>query len=170
MSLRSEEKEKKFLESYDEYSDAIFRYCFFKVSDADLAKDLTQDTFTKVWQEIASGTQVDNMKAYLYRVATNLVIDYYRKKKTYSLDKLQEDGFDPIDQRNETILEDASEVRIVKSILQELDEKYREPVYLRYIEEMSPKEIAAVLELSENVVSVRIHRGLKQLQDRMKDT
>jgi RNA polymerase sigma-70 factor (ECF subfamily) len=169
MSSSSEEKERKYLDSYDEYADAIFRYCYFKVSDYDQARDLTQDTFMKVWQEVRTGTEIENHRAYLYRIATNLVIDYYRKKKTSSLDVLTEAGFDPSDERNKTVLEDKVEVRIVKEVLQKLDDKYREPVFLRYIEEMSPKEIAKILDLSENVVSVRIHRGLKQLQELMKE-
>lgn len=160
-------RENEFLSSYDDYADAIFRYCFFKVSDYDLARDLTQETYLKTWQEVVRGLVIENHRAYLYRIATNLIIDHYRKKKTTSLDRLQEEGFDPHDIRNENFLEDSSEVKILKEAVLKLDEKYRDALLLRYIDEFSPKEIANILELSENVVSVRIHRGLKQLQKKM---
>lgn len=166
-SKGSEKKEHDFLESYDAHADAIFRYCFFKVSDYDQAKDLTQETFMKAWQELAGGKEIDNHKAYLYRVATNLVIDYYRKKKSGSLDALREEGFDPPERRGENASEDNAELRIVREHLDRLDEKYRDVVILRYLHELSPREIAEALVLSENTVSVRIHRGLKQLQGQM---
>ena len=74
-----------FTKAYDELSDAIFRHCWFRIGDRERAKDLMQETFTKSWQYISRGEKVDNLKAFLYRVANNLIIDEYRKKKELSL-------------------------------------------------------------------------------------
>src|SRR3989338_5881146 len=85
----------QFEKAYDELSDAIFRHCWFKIGDREKAKDLMQETFTKSWQYIAQGTSVNNLRPFLYRVANNLIIDEYRKKKELSLDGLMAEGFEP---------------------------------------------------------------------------
>jgi RNA polymerase sigma-70 factor (ECF subfamily) len=154
----------QFVKAYEELSDAIFRHCYFKIGNRERAKDLMQDTFTKSWQYISGGSTVINLKAFLYRVANNLIIDEYRKKKEMSLNILQEQGFDPgFDDRgkhNNTI-----DAQFVIKKIKELDEKYRDVVLMRFIDDMSPKDIAEALRESENNVSVRIHRGLKQLRE-----
>lgn len=154
----------QFVKAYDELADAIFRHCWFKIGDREKAKDLMQDTFTKSWQYISEGKPVSNLKAFLYRVANNLIIDEYRKKKEMSLDTLMADGFEPgLDQRNK--VDNSLDAQIVLKIVNQLDEKYREAVLMRYIDELSPREIADITGENENNVSVRIHRGLKQLKD-----
>jgi len=152
-----------FLEAYDQLSDAIFRHCYFRVSDRDKAKDLMQETFMRTWQFVSEGKEIQNMKAYLYQVANNLIIHQYRKKKEVSLDDLQEDGFDPgFDDRSH--LENFIAGKEAIEILPMLDDLYREVVVMRYIDDMSVSEIAQVLRISENVVSVRLHRALRKLR------
>ena len=158
----------QFVKAYDELSDAIFRHCYFRIGDRERAKDLMQDTFTKSWQYIVGGASVNNMKAFLYRVANNLIIDEYRKKKELSLDNLQEQGFDPgFDDRSKN--ENRIDAQFVISTINQLDEKYREVVLMRYVDELSPKEIAGIIGESENNVSVRIHRGINQLKGILED-
>ena len=122
-----------------------------------------QDVFMKTWEYLSNGKQVDNLRAFLYRVANNMVIDHSRKKKETSLDAMMDEGFEPVGNgiRHTTL---AAEVGQMLELLDRLDEKYREPVRMRYLEELTPKEIASVLGESENVVSVRIHRGIAQLR------
>lgn len=154
----------QFIKAYDDLSNAIFRHCWFRIGDREKAKDLMQDTFTKSWQYIIQGAEVNNLKAFLYRVANNLIIDEYRKKREVSLDGLMADGFEPgFDELN--ITEHNIDAKFALNFINCLDEKYREAVLMRYIDELSPKEIAEVTGESENNVSVRIHRGLKQLKE-----
>src|SRR6266566_458854 len=96
-------EEQLFIQVYDQFADAIFRHCWFRVSDRERAKDLTQETFVKVWKILDRGESVENMRAYLYRIANNLIIDHYRKKKDVSLDLLQEDGFEPLEDKTEEL-------------------------------------------------------------------
>jgi len=153
-----------FTKAYDELSDAIFRHCWFRIGDRERAKDLMQETFTKSWQYISRGEKVDNLKAFLYRVANNLIIDEYRKKKELSLDNLMVEGFEPgFDDRRKN--EQEIDARFILGVVNRLDEKYREAVLMRYIDDLSPKEIAEVTGESENNISVRIHRGLSQLKE-----
>src|SRR3989344_4729797 len=93
MKTIKEEKD-RFVEGYNQWSDDLFRYAFFKVSNRELALDLIQDTFTKTWEYIYSGKKIDNLRAFLYKTLKNLIIDSYRKKTSESLDNLLEEGFD----------------------------------------------------------------------------
>lgn len=158
-----EDLQAKLKEAYNEHSDAIFRYCCFKVSDREKAIDLTQDVFVRVWQYLLAGNHVDNMKALLYKVARNLIIDEYRKKKFYSLDTMSDAGFEPVDMI-QTDAVSMSEVGLLIGRIKELPEAYGEVLFMRYVDDLSVKEIAETLGEQENNVSVRIHRGLHKLR------
>ncbi len=161
--------EQEFLFAYDQHSDALFRHCLIRVRDREMAKDIVQETFSRTWLYLSEGKKVDYIRAFLYRVANNLIVDGSRKKKSASLDAMmEEDGFEvrdedqrePVDKR---VLGDALEM------LGSLDEIYRTAITMRYLDEMSPREIASALGVSENVVSVRIHRGIEKLSKMMRD-
>lgn len=152
-----------FLQIYEEYADAIFRFCLTKTKNRDIAVDVTQDTFIKTWEYLASGKQVELIRPFLYRVARNLIIDLSRKKTTLSLDTYLEDGGD-IKETNPDQFGLAFDVDQVLKLVDSLDPKYREPLVLRYVEDLSLGEIAQVMGISENVVSVRLHRAIKQVQ------
>ncbi len=156
-------KSREFIKSYEEFADAIFRHCFFRVSNRETALDLTQETFTKTWDYIFSGKEVDDIRSFLYKVAGNLIIDHYRKKKSTSLDFLQEGGFDLRDDTHEKI-QDFSEGQEILRAVEKLDDNHRTVIVMRFVEGFTPKEIASILEVTENVVSVRINRGLKKVR------
>ena len=152
-----------FIESYDSLSPAIFRHIFFRISNRERALDLMQETFLKAWEYVQSGKEVKNLNALVYRIANNLIIDEYRRKKSLSLDDLQEQGFDVANNDQAEILKDF-EITEVRSAVEKIPEKYREIVVLRFIDGLTPKEIAAITEQSENAVSVQINRSIKMLQ------
>lgn len=152
-----------FMQAYDSYNDAIFRYCFFETSNRQVALDLTQDTFMKVWQYLEEGKKVEHMKAFLYRVAGNLVIDYRRKKKSDSLDSLMEEGFDVEHDEREKII-DGFDGKKVMELLKDIGDTYRDVIIMRFVDDLSIKEISAITGESENTISVRIHRGTEKLR------
>jgi len=158
-----EDKEQQVLIAYDSYADALFRHCYFRLYDREAAKDVVQDVFMRVWEYVCEGNTIDNTRAFLYRTANNLVIDRVRKHKTYSLDALKEKGFDPEDHAPEAarIISIVSG-REVLQVLHQLEDPYRAVVIMRFIDDLMPREIAAVLGETENVVSVRIHRAVKK--------
>ena len=154
-----------FLSAYEEHADALYRYCFFKIHDADLAKDLLQDTFAKTWHYLSSGKKIDNVKAFLYRSVNNQIIDEYRKKKHSSLEALQEErGFDPESPEESSYIERLDGERALK-LLEFLPRAYRDAIFMRYVEELTLPEIAEIIGESENTISVRIHRGIKKLRE-----
>lgn len=158
------EQHKKYLaQAYEEHSDAIFRYCLFKISDREKALDLVQETYARVWQYLVNGNEIDNMKTFLYTTARNLIIDEYRKKKTYSLDTLMDQGVEPQLDIEEALYTSLDMTRIMEYVRQ-LPENYSSIIIMRYVNDLSVKEIASIVNESENVVSVRIHRGLSKLR------
>lgn len=160
------EGEKAFLAAYDQYADAIFRFLTMKISDREVARDLTQETFTRAWDFCVEGGEIREWRPFLYRTAYNLVVDTYRKKKSVSLDALMEDdGFAVTDNSSgEKSTVARAEMSRVRKAIDELDETYRDIILMRYTEDLPPQDIARITGLSENVVSVRIHRGVEKLR------
>lgn len=157
-------KKKQFTEAYEKHSDALFRFAFFKLSDRERAKDLLQETFSKAWEYVSTKGDVDNIKAFLYKILSNLIIDEYRKRKPVdSLEDLREVGFDPSRDSTETLVNRIDGSKAIM-LLRKIAEPYRSAIFMRYIQELSLKEIAELTEENENAIAVRIHRGLEKLR------
>ena len=155
--------EQEFLKTYEREADAIYRYCYFRLYDAEKGTDFMQEAFTKAWQYISEGNDVKNIRALVYKIANNLIIDYVRKKKEASLEAMQDGGFEPGERMNE-MTDNYLDAKSACEKLQHIEKEFREVVYMRYVENLTPREIAEILGESVNVVSVRIHRGLKKLK------
>ncbi|MFH0873854.1 MAG: sigma-70 family RNA polymerase sigma factor [Candidatus Komeilibacteria bacterium] len=155
--------EKQFIAGYEAYSDAIFRHCYFRVGDRGEAFDLMQETFTRTWDYLAGGKSIDNLRAWLYRVATNLIIDRSRKHQESSLDQLMDQGFQPMSNHYEK-LTSSIDAKAILVILDKLEAGHRQVIIWRYVEDLRPKDIAQLTGESENVISVRLNRALKQLR------
>jgi RNA polymerase sigma-70 factor, ECF subfamily len=165
-----ESVEADFLAAYDSHTDALFRHVFMRVRDREAATDIVQETFSRAWLYLSQGKKIEYMRAFLYRVANNLIVDGSRKKRTSSLDAMMEiDGFEPRDEMAKDPVE-IPQTREAVALLTSLDEIYRTAITMRFIDELSPKEIATKLNVSENVVSVRIHRGIARLAKMMDRT
>jgi RNA polymerase sigma-70 factor, ECF subfamily len=168
--MKHQNKSDEFLKVYDQFADDIFRHCYFRTSDRELARDLMQETFLRAWKRMADNQEIKHMRGFLYRIAHNLLVDQYRKKKfaPVSLDTLQEQGFTPASKEQEKINQ-FIDVQDVIAFLDKIDSKYRDVIIMRYVDELSPKEIAEILGETENTISVRIHRALKQIRITLKD-
>lgn len=165
--------EERFLKAFDEYNDALFRHAFMRISNRERALDLVHDAYTKVWSYIRGGYEIDNFRPFLYKVLNNLIIDEYRKKKELSLDALleiegvDEGSFDELSENTVESLAATIDGRKAFELLVELPDQYREVIIYRFIDQLGPREISELIEESENVVSVRIHRALKMLRQRI---
>lgn len=165
--------QERFLEAYDEHADRLFRHAYFRVSNRETALDLVQDAYTKTWDYVVKGGEVQDFKPFLYRTLNNLIIDEYRKRKTESLDaRLEEEGADEgqfaalvVDGRHEVEIQFDHEAMLTE--LQALPATYKDIVVMRFVDEMMPQEIADMLSLNVNVISVRIHRGVALLKKRL---
>lgn len=159
--------QQKFLAAYDAYADAIFRHCYFRVFVRSRAEELTQETFMKTWEYLAAGKSIENIRAFLYRVANNLVVDEARKHKEVSLEiLLEKNGMaEPADNAPEN-MERTFAAKEVLQALYALPPEHREVLVLRYVNDLDPKEIGEIIGITANAASVRIHRALAVLKDR----
>lgn len=166
----SESQEERFLKAFEEYNDALFRHAYLRISNREKAVDLVHDTYTKVWSYLREGYEIDNFRPFLYKVLNNLIIDQYRKRKEYSLDSLlaeegvDEGSFDDLQESTAEALAATIDGKKAFELLEQLPEQYREVLIYRFVDQLGPREISELIEESENVVSVRIHRGLKTLR------
>lgn len=148
---------------YDLYKDAIFRYCLSKSHDPDIGQDLMQETFLRFWLCLQRNEQILIARAFLYRIAHNLFVDYVRKKKEVSLDQLLETGFEPsINPWHQTFNRLDAEKPLQK--LANMEHQYKEVLQRRFVQGLHPADIATITGETANTVSVRIFRGLKLLR------
>ena len=103
------------------------------------------------------------MKAFLYHILNDLIIDEYRKKKPVSLDVLLEEGFEPSN-TDEDQLVNTLDGRAALLLLKNLPLKYQNIMRMRYAETLSLKEMSAITGQSTNTLAVQIHRGLEKLK------
>lgn len=168
-----ESQEDRFLKAFEDYSDALFRHASIRISDRERAIDVVHDTFTKVWSYVRSGHQIDSYRSFLYKVLNNLIIDEYRKHKELSLDAMlaeegvDEGSFPELSENTTEALAATIDGQKAFALLTELPDEYREVIILRFVDGLGPREISDLIEESENVVSVRIHRGLKLLRQKI---
>ena len=163
--------EQAFRQAFESHADELFRHASMRLSDRDRALELTQECFLRAWQYASRGEEIREMRAFLYRTLRNLIIDEYRKAKSYSLDSMIEDDeggkIESLMPRDDTNTLEAAVNRFESAralaAIKELPELYREILTLRYVDDLSIHEIADLVGESENVVSVRLHRGLKKL-------
>ncbi|EMS70116.1 RNA polymerase sigma factor [Ruminiclostridium cellobioparum] len=138
----------------EEQYDKIYRYCYYKTGNATLAEDLTQEAFLKYFAQ-NSYMEYGKKLAYLYTVARNLCIDYFRRKQPENLtDELQDTDF----------IERLEMKSTVRQALQTLPEQEQELLLFRYANELSVGEIAAITGLSRFAVYRRIKSALASLK------
>ena len=162
MQERKDTKQ-EFERLFDEYADVIYRLCLYKTSSEEVAQELTQETFLRLWEQFTAGTDIEKPKQYMYQIARNLIVDHYKSDQAVSLDQLQADGYQPEDE--ESLPDIAADVEIVKQAIQSLDEEFQEVMQMRFVAGMRVKDIAETLGISENLASVRIYRGKEKLED-----
>ncbi len=171
-------QEERFLKAFDDHADALFRHAVVRLSDRERAIELVHDTYTKAWGYIRVGHEVEAFRPFLYKILNNLIIDEYRtrKRRTTSLDAiLEEEGidegiFDELRDGTHETLVDELDAKRAAEVIHQLPEMYRETVTLRFVDGLGPKEISELIEETENVISVRIHRGVKLLRELIEAT
>lgn len=148
---------KTFSKIYNRYKKMIYKECYIATLNKEEAKDLFQDVWVKIYLSIKRSKNIQNLKGLIYSILRTGIIDYFRKRKrTLSYEEVFEDislpeSFD-------------SETKAELNILQNLSPFERYLIYLRFYEEKSTKEIAQLLNMSENNVRVKMHRILQKLR------
>lgn len=150
--------------AHREYEKGLNTYAFFKTHDHEIGTDLVQDTFLKTWMYLVKGGEIEVMKAFLYHVLNNLIVDEYRKHKTSSLDVLLEKGFDPSAGDSTGRLLNTLDGKSAFLLIKNLPEKYQKVMHMRYQQDLSLKEMSILTGQSKNAIAVQLHRGLEKLK------
>lgn len=163
--------QKSFEQLYDLFADRIFRYIQIKINDLTQAEDLLQETFIKCWRCLHQFKVPGNFQAWLYRIATNNINDYFRKlyRKPPALELNEE-----IEVQNSEDLNEQLSLKIeteqVKDALKLLPPKYAEVLELRFVQDFTIEETAGILKKTSLAIRVIQHRGLKKIREILKET
>jgi RNA polymerase sigma-70 factor (ECF subfamily) len=154
------------------YEVKISRYARKFLYDADDIKDIIQEIFIKAYINIKSFDIRRKFSSWIYRIAHNELVNALKKKKRRQILPLFDlDVFFPQLYRRNTLHEDAERKEMQKNIegfIHKLEDKYREPVILYYLEELSYQEISDVMQIPISTVGVRIKRAKSIMQHMIK--
>jgi len=158
----------EFSEFYDKNIDKVFRFVYLRVDTTETAQDLTSLAFLKLWKRQSS--EIFNPTAFLYRIARNQIIDFYRakSKKPISLDKVGEIAdFQVAQPTFSQKIELTLEMKRIKKVLHNIKPVYADVIIWHYVDDLSSKEIAQILKKKEGNVRVIIHRALQALREQL---
>lgn len=152
----------EFEQIYKAYSEKIFRLCMSFVNDRELAKDLTQETFIIVWQQLAKFRQESSIGTWIYRIASNNCLKTIRKTKEKSTAHF------PIQTEEEQQDDTELKIKLLYKFISELPEIDRIIISLE-LEDIKQAEIAEIVGLSAANVRVKIHRIKEKLTKKFKE-
>ena len=179
---KDQKSELTFDEIYKQNSDMVLNLAYRMTGKEELARDIVQDVFMKVYQNSNTFREQSKISTWVYRISMNHIINVMRKEKRLKFFNLLEKGFnDGLNYDNavtvweenlpvkpDKVLEENEKETIVRKMIDELDAKYRIPFLLFRYEEMSYKEIAEQLNISVSAVESQIHRAKKKLAVKLK--
>ena len=144
----------------EEQYDKIYRYCYFKMYDDQIAQDITQETFLRFCKQ-GLNLGSDKELPYLYTIAKNLCIDHFRKRTVESLEEITEEV---IDDPTEDLISNLT----LRMTISKLPEDEQELIFLRYVNEVSITTICKITGLSRFAVYRRLSKSLKWLKEELK--
>jgi RNA polymerase sigma-70 factor, ECF subfamily len=149
---------------YDEYHPLLYSYIFRRVGDMEIARDLTADVFRRFLQATASGKGPnDQLRAWLYRVAHNIVVDHYRRGQNRQKQPLTE-SLASGEAEPDSIAEQRIQCDTVRSALEQLTAEQQEVIALKFLEGMTNDEVANITKRSVGAVKALQHRALAALR------
>ncbi len=164
-----EEIKNEFGQIYDDNVDKVYRFIFLKVNSKEMAEDLTAETFTKTWKVFENlhkkNKPLSNPRAFCYRTARNLVIDYYRKKGRQEVVSTESISLKDENQSLEDKAVLNSDMEMVMKAIKNIKDSYQDMVIWHYLDELSVTEISRITGKSENSVRVTLHRALDSLKN-----
>lgn len=153
-------------ELYDRYQESVFRYICSRVSDQQLAEDLTGEVFTRMVINLPKYHHIGApFLAWLYRIARNLVIDHHRNQN--ARDDLSIDQVENIrtsEKGPALVVENQIFIEQIRSAIQELKPYKQDVLILRFIMGFSLREVASLLDKTTSSIKVTQHRALKEVR------
>ncbi len=151
-------------ELYNRYYQRIYRYLYYRTGDPKIAEDLTADVFVKMVQSLGSFHPENTpFHAWLFQVARNLVIDYYRRSAAHPQVSIHED-LHSSDSSPDSVAEFRLTMTRLAGAMALIEESQRDVLLLRFIEGLPIAETAEILRKSEDAVKALQYRGLNALR------
>ena len=168
-----EQDTETFAKLYDAYVEKIYRFVFFKVSSTSEAEDITSEVFLRAWEYLGrENVEIKNINSFLYQIARNLVIDFYRTKtkrdSAVSIDQQQHAYLKEIPDQNqntEKLAVSNMASAQVHNYLSHIKDDYKEIVILKYIEGYSTNEISKIVNKKKGNIRVLLHRAMKVMAE-----
>ena len=162
-------RQAEFEELYERHSRKVWALAYARWMDADLALDIAQEAFMRLWKQWETGEIILNPRAWLLRVARNLAEDYaksaFRRNGTTPsqlMDGVQSKELQPLE-----ILERRESFAQLRAILEELPQADRDLLTLRYALDYDAPQIAEILGINATAVHMRLTRARQRLADRL---
>lgn len=160
---QARDRSKRMTSAHGEFQKGLTSHAYFKLNDYATSEDLVQITFMKTWSYLVREGKIHIMKAFLYHILNNLIVDEYRKRKNLSLDLLVEKGYEPSDDQRESLI-DLLDGKGALLLIAQLPKRHQAVLRMRYVQGLTLEEMALATGVSKNTVSVRSHRGLAKLK------
>ncbi len=162
------EQQEQFSQIYDEYVPKIYRFIYLKVSTKEIAEDLSSEVFTRVWTEYTK-TDIDNIQAFLYKVARNVLADHYRAQKVtlVSVEKVTTILLEESSLEHDAVI--GSDMEQIRKALLKIKDDYQNYIIWRYLDELSVPEIAQITGKSNQSVRTGVHRALRALKGQLSE-
>ena len=168
---RAKQDDQAFEVLYDFYFPRIYGYVLKRVGDFSVAEDLVSKTFLNVFVNLKKYQHRGySFGAWVYKIATNNLIDHYRKsgkRKKINIDEVRELK-DEVSDAPDEMAQHSREKKLVREALRLLPDKYQEVLDLKFFAEKTTGEIAEILETNENNVRVLLFRALKLFKEEYK--
>ncbi len=156
---------KTFSKLYDKNIDQIYRFIYFKVESEEIAQDICAEAFTRGWEAFKEKhDQIDNPRAFLYRIAHNLVADHHKARTRVEFVSVENISLSDPDTDIKEMSEVNSDFNNIKKALEGINEDYKEIIVMHYLNDLQIPEIAQALDKSEGAVRVQLHRAIKSLR------
>ena len=151
-----------FEELYKTYWQKIFRLCMGYVNDYEMAQDMAQETFIKVWEQLPKFRNEANISTWIFRIATNNCLRQIEKQKRFPITEM------PLNLKAETQESIEPKIQFLYKCISELPETDRVIISLE-LENIKQAEIAVIVGLSEANIRVKIHRIKNNLTQKFKE-
>lgn len=151
---------------YDYYLPKIYRFIFLKVGQKAESEDIAHDVFISAWQNLGTYSPKGfPFSSWLYHIARNKVIDYYRLKKPSAHLEDLDDNFVKVASNVEKLFDANLDLEKVKAAIQKLTPEQQDVIIMKFVEDLSHQEIAVALNKSEGAVRLLQHRAINNLKN-----
>jgi len=156
-----------FTEVYQDYAPRIWRHVYYRTNNRETADDIMGETFLRTWEYVrVRASEIEHLRAFIYRVANNLVVDHYRSRARAAIQMDEEMertlGYDA---EIDLHVEERLQADNMRRALLQLQAEPRELLVMRFVDDLTIEEIAEALGKNRNAIYVSIHRAVKKLKE-----